>query len=88
MIASASRCGRRDSGAGSRSARPQLGAHVGKFHSDVGTTVGDGGTPISAAGRARWHLCRTMTDHFLELDHRCNDRIDVRLLCGTNATIA
>ena len=26
------------------------------------------------------HLWRTMTDHFRELDHRTNDRIDVRLL--------
>ena len=33
-----------------------------------------------SAPRLRWHLLRTMNDYFRELDHRSNDRIDVRLL--------
>jgi hypothetical protein len=39
-----------------------------------------GGRARIPAARARWHLCRTMTDCFRELDRRSNDRIDVRLL--------
>jgi hypothetical protein len=39
-----------------------------------------GGRARIPAARARWHLCRTMTDYLRELDHRSNDRIDVRLL--------
>ena len=39
-----------------------------------------GGRARIPAARASWHLCRTMTDYFRELDHRSNDRIDVRLL--------
>ena len=39
-----------------------------------------GGRARIPAARARWHLCRTMTDCFRELDHRSTDRIDVRLL--------
>jgi hypothetical protein len=39
-----------------------------------------GGRARIPAARARWHPCRTMTDYFRELDHRSNDRIDVRLL--------